>query len=91
MLDVETKNNEIGLFRSGKKNVSFAPSKDIRYDGLYRIEGHGILNKATGMYRFRLERIPGQDPIRYQGVEQRPNESELIELANNKDATSNLV
>lgn len=43
------------------------------------------------MYRFRLERLPGQDPIRYQGVEKRPNEFELIEVANSRDALSYLV
>lgn len=91
MLDAETKNNDIGLFRSDKKGVSFTPLKGIRYDGLCRVKGHEILNKATRMYKFRLEQIPGQDPIRYQGVEKRPNEFELIEVANSKDAVSYLV
>lgn len=85
MLEAEANKNQIRLFRSEKKGSDYAPKKGIRYDGLYVVTGHEILNKATGMYRFRLERCPDQDPIRYQGVEARPHEYELREAARLKD------
>lgn len=55
MYEAETKNNETCLFGPDMKGVSFSPIKEIRYDGLHRTKGHEILNKATGMYRFRRE------------------------------------
>ncbi|KAL8754271.1 MAG: hypothetical protein Q9184_005161 [Pyrenodesmia sp. 2 TL-2023] len=60
--------NKQGLFR---------PIKGLRYDGLYSITGYELLHQGTAMYRFTLERCPGQDPIRYRGPEARPTEEEL--------------
>lgn len=91
MLEAEANNNQIRVMRSEKKESPYAPKKGIRYDGLYLITGHEVLNKATGMFRFRLERCLGQDPIRCQGVEARPNEYELREYANIREMLAGMA
>lgn len=73
------------VLRAANKKSKYAPSKGIRYDGLYRITGREILDFNTAMYRFSLQRIEGQDPIRYKGVEVRPNDQELKEEMKIKD------
>jgi hypothetical protein len=70
----------IRVLRAANKDSIYAPRKGIRYDGLYSITGQEILDMKTAMYRFSLERITGQDPIRYKGVERRPTDQELQEL-----------
>ena len=47
---------------------SYRPARGIRYDGLYRIISHEILDQKTAMYRFSLSRLEEQDPIRYRGA-----------------------
>lgn len=61
------------------KKSKYAPVEGIRYDGLYEITAEEVLDEKTGMYRFTLIRLPGQYPIRYQGVEARPTQQELAE------------
>jgi hypothetical protein len=46
---------------------------------MYEIVDKEILNPATAMSRFSLRRLPGQDPIRWQGVAARPTDQELVE------------
>lgn len=91
MLEAEIKNNPIRVFRSEKKDSRYAPKKGIRYDGLYVITDREVLNEATGMYRFRLERCPGQDPLRYKGVEARPNGYDLAEAASIKELLAGMA
>ncbi len=55
----------------------YRPSKGLRYDGLYDVVSHEVLDQETAMYRFRLQRQADQDPIRYQGVEARPTDEEI--------------
>lgn len=80
MLESAKLKNPIRVLRSAAlagKHSKYRPSKGLRYDGLYEITDHELLDKGTSMYRFSLERCAGQDPIRYQGVEIRPTEEEL--------------
>ena len=91
MLKAEIKNNPMRLFRSEKKDSRYAPKKGIRYDGLYVITSHEVLNEATGMYMFRLERCPGQDPIRYKGVEARPNGYDLAKAVSIKELVAGMA
>lgn len=63
----------------GASKFSCAPSIGIRYDGLYHIVGHELVNKNTAMYRFHMKRLRGQDPIRANGELARPNKYEIQE------------
>lgn len=63
----------------GVSTSEYAPSEGIRYDGLYSITEREVLDADTAMYRYTLRRVQGQDPIRYQGVEKRPNPFEIAE------------
>ncbi|KAI9794008.1 MAG: hypothetical protein M1816_006633 [Peltula sp. TS41687] len=60
----------------------YRPSKGLRYDGLYDVFGYEVIDEETAMHRFELRRRPGQHPIRYQGVERRPTDDELLEYSN---------
>ena len=57
----------------------YRPSRGLRYDGLYDVVSFEILDEATAMHRFLLERREGQDPIRYTGVQARPTNEEVAE------------
>lgn len=59
----------------------YRPARGLRFDGLYEITGFEVIDLVTAMHRFTLERCEGQDPIRYQGVEARPNHEELAAYA----------
>ncbi|KAK2742472.1 hypothetical protein FQN57_005363 [Myotisia sp. PD_48] len=74
--------NEIRVFRSSKlpKVNPYRPSAGIRYDGLYKITSHELLDEESRMYRFTLERELGQPPIRYNGPGKRPTTREEEEL-----------
>lgn len=72
-------NRHIRVLRSVNKKSCYAPKEGVRYDGLYRITQSELLEQRFALYRFTLQRVPGQDPIRYQGPEARPNERELLE------------
>lgn len=47
---------------------------------MYKITHKELLSADTAMYRFTLQRLSNQDPIRYQGVEMRPTQQELKQL-----------
>ncbi len=66
--------NVIRVLRSSQlpKSNKYRPSCGLRYDGLYRIESYEEIDPEKQNYRFHLERIPDQPPIRYEGVTKRP-------------------
>lgn len=66
-----------GLPQSNK----YRPTKGLRYDGLYDVVGYEIIDSDTAMHRFELKRRGGQHPIRYEGVEIRPTNEELLEYS----------
>lgn len=72
----------VRILRAAKKGSKYAPKEGVRYDGMYDIVDKEILDPKTAMIRFSLRRVPGQDPIRYQGVEARPTALELTERMN---------
>ena len=58
--------NEIRVIRSchlPKKNP-YRPELGLRYDGLYTVKYYIIVDQKSAIYRFRLERCAGQEPIR---------------------------
>ncbi|KAL8733003.1 MAG: hypothetical protein Q9166_002401 [cf. Caloplaca sp. 2 TL-2023] len=76
--------NEIRVIRScpqGKRHSIFTPSCGLRYDGVYTITGKELLHADTSMYRFTLDRCPGQMPIRFNNVWQRPTHEEKVKFA----------
>lgn len=66
--------NHIRVIRSSqlKKANRYRPSCGLRYDGLYQIKSYRELDNEKRTYRFHLERVPGQEPIRFEGVTRRP-------------------
>lgn len=83
MIQAMEKRTAIRVLRSSTLPASniYRPAKGLRYDGLYVIDDVELLDPGTSMYRFKLVRLEGQRPIRYQGKEIRPSVSELHELA----------
>jgi len=80
LLQSERTGNPVRLIRSSKVNSPFAPKIGLRYDGLYKVLSHELLdpfNSLRQRHRFRLQRLPGQDPIRGEGPEKRPTEQEV--------------
>ncbi len=65
------------LRSAGMRKGDYFPKKGIRYDGLYKVESFEVKDAQTAMHQFRLLRLPGQPPIRYQGPECRPTKEEL--------------
>ncbi|MCJ1404327.1 hypothetical protein MMC11_007552 [Xylographa trunciseda] len=59
----------------------YRPAKGLRYDGLYDVISATVLDSETAMHAFKMTRREGQDPIRYQGVERRPTDEQLMEYA----------
>ncbi|KAF1851363.1 uncharacterized protein K460DRAFT_254694, partial [Cucurbitaria berberidis CBS 394.84] len=61
--------NEIRVIRSSQlvKTNRYRPKCGLRYDGLYKVTDYWLVNQEKQMYRFKLERCPGQDPIRCKG------------------------
>ena len=59
---------------------AYRPARGLRYDGLYEIISHEIMDVKTCMYRFTLSRLGGQDPIRYSGDGMIPSGAQLLEL-----------
>ncbi|KAI4196420.1 MAG: hypothetical protein LQ350_006565 [Teloschistes chrysophthalmus] len=72
MMESRTSGNPVRVLRSHKLHSTFRPSVGLRYDGLYRVIDSELLDQGTSMWRFTLERIEGQTPIRYQGAAARP-------------------
>jgi hypothetical protein len=56
----------VRVLRSSKSDSDYAPSRGLRYDGLYRVIEQGQEPDRDGflVYRFKLTRLLGQDPIR---------------------------
>lgn len=78
MLESAANGLEVRVIRSEKcKNPLYRPEKGYRYDGLYTVVGGELLDKMKSHYRFHLRRVPGQDPIRYEGPGKRPTRKEL--------------
>jgi hypothetical protein len=79
--------NPVRLLRStkSKKHSAYAPSAGIRYDGLYVVTAYEILDEATQMYRFTMDRQPNQPAIRYEGPGVKPNVYDLKEWNKIKD------
>ena len=78
---------QIRVLRSSSLHTDnpYRPAKGLRYDGLYVIDSFEILDEDTAMHRFKMTRVRGQTPIRYQGVGARPNEEELSQFAKIKE------
>jgi hypothetical protein len=64
-----------------KKPNQYRPEVGYRYDGLYEVVSYELRNKLKAAYRFKLERCPGQNPIRCKGKEARPTYWEKEEYA----------
>ena len=75
--------NPVRVLRSSAlpaKN-KYRPSKGLRYDGLYNIVGFELLDEETAMHQFSLQRVAGQQPIRYKDAARRPTNVELAEYS----------
>ena len=59
------------------KSNPYRPERGFRYDGLYTVKSHKLIDATKHHYVFHFVRIPGQDPIRYKGVEKRPTSKEI--------------
>jgi hypothetical protein len=79
---------KIRVLRSAKSKSKYAPKHGIRFDGTYEIVGKEVLDSATAMFRFTLQRLAGQDPIRYEGEEARPTTEELTQWSKIKSLLS---
>jgi hypothetical protein len=78
---IETQ-NPIRLLRNSNLPADniYQPKSGIRYDGLYTCVSQTTLDARKQLIRFRLRRMPGQDPIRYQGEARRPTVQQDEEL-----------
>lgn len=86
MLESVTLKLPVRVIRSERgKNPKYRPHAGYRYDGLYQAVGSELLDAGKAHHRFRLERLPGQDPIRFDGAGIRPNTAELAEFKRAKD------
>lgn len=58
--------NQIRVIRSSQllKKNKYRPEVGLRYDGLYVVRSYVITDQEKQTHRFRLERCPGQEPIR---------------------------
>ncbi|KAI9883461.1 MAG: hypothetical protein M1823_004773 [Watsoniomyces obsoletus] len=76
--------NPLRVLRSASLPSSnpWCPEMGIRYDGLYNVIGFEILDEATAMHRFVLQRRTDQYPIRFQGEEARPTDEEKSQYSN---------
>ena len=74
--------NQIRVIRSAQLNKGnrFRSERGLRYDGLYVIKSYKEVDKEAQKYRFRLERCPGQAPIRCgNSNSRRPTIFEMLE------------
>jgi hypothetical protein len=69
---------KIRVIRSSKLPAGnkYRPVQGLRYDGLYTIESHTVLDAQKHVYRFKLVRLGGQDPIRCEAEIARPSMEE---------------
>jgi len=88
--DVQT---PVRVLRSSKmeKSNKYRPQEGIRYDGLYLIVGQQLLDANRNHFRFHLERIAGQDPIRFEGDERRPTDREVQEFHKHKGMLKGII
>jgi hypothetical protein len=79
MFDSEKSKLPVRVLRSMHlpKSNPYRPQRGFRYDGLYVVKSHQLIDRAKNHYVFHLTRIPGQDPVRYRGIEQRPTQKEI--------------
>src|SRR5262245_19714797 len=56
----------VRVIRSSKSHSQFAPSKGLRYDGLYKITWYGTLEAPNGhkVWKYKLARLENQDRIK---------------------------
>ena len=62
------------------KNAELRPKKGYRYDGLYKVVDEELIDIKKQLWRFKMQRLPGQDPIRATGAGERPTQQELDKL-----------
>jgi hypothetical protein len=79
LIDSKTSGLPVRVLRSMNlpKTNPHKPERGIRYDGLYTVKEYELVDSATHHYLFHLVRQPGQDPIRYKGIEKRPTAKEI--------------
>ena len=76
LLESQTKQQVIRVLRSAAGKTRYAPSLGIRYDGLYKITSATLLDASKHMYRFTMQREPGQSMIYCAGDGKRPSSQE---------------
>lgn len=56
----------VRVIRTSKLDSKFAPSKGLRYDGLYKVAWYGQVEGPHGykVWKYKMVRLPDQDPIR---------------------------
>lgn len=90
MMEARRRQTPVRVLRSGagrpQKENLYLPQNGLRYDGLYMVTGETLLDAATAMYQFSLQRIPGQDPIRFLGVAMRPTPEERARFSRIREA-----
>ncbi|OAL01483.1 hypothetical protein IQ06DRAFT_248668 [Phaeosphaeriaceae sp. SRC1lsM3a] len=71
--------NVIRVIRSCNLNAKnkYRPEIGFRYDGLYQIKSHELVDKEKQIYLFKLERCPDQQEIRWDGPMGRPTNFEI--------------
>jgi hypothetical protein len=74
--------NEIRVLRSYNLPLKnpYRPEVGFRYDGLYKVKHAQLMDEKKQMYRFKMERCPGQEPIRYKNAAKRPTREEVDEF-----------
>lgn len=84
MLEAYATRQPLRVLRSASLPATnaYRPARGIRYDGLYHIISHEIVDADKAMYRFSLTRLGGQDPIRCSGDGSIPSDAQISELNN---------
>lgn len=69
----------VRVIRSSKlgNKSDYTPQFGLRFDGVYDVLESRLLDASTHHYRFRLQRQPGQDPIRHEGLGARPTVQDI--------------
>ena len=80
MLESERNGTPVRLLRSHNLRSQYAPQYGFRYDGLYDVVSHEIMDSNKQRHRFRLVRQEGQDPFRGTEPAKRPTQREVDEL-----------
>ncbi|KAL6713782.1 hypothetical protein ACLMJK_008274 [Lecanora helva] len=80
--------HQIRVLRSSCSTASgpYRPVEGLRYDGVYTITSSNLVDAAKHDYRFTLQRVAGQHPIRCQGLEARPTSVEVRKWISCKQA-----